>query len=118
MISGRAFGAVALCASPHSASKEHDLKHASSVMSLQFKTKRLDRLDAYEQENKEQRTEYNKEKQRKTKNREKPAFCKTLPRNDKHGEENCQKLSVQDEDVKSPVYKVKSPRFKVLSTAR
>ena len=52
------------------------------------------------------------------KNNEKPAFCKTLPRNDKHGEENCQKLSVQDEDVKSPVYKVKSPRFKVLSTAR
>ena len=109
MISGRAFGAVALCASPHSASKEHDLKHASSVMSLQFKTKRLDRLDAYEQENKEEITGYNKEK---------PAFCKTLPRNDKHGEENCQKLSVQDEDVKSPVYKVKSPRFKVLSTAR
>ena len=65
MISGRAFGAVALCASPHSASKEHDLKHASSVMSLQFKTKRLDRLDAYEQENKEERTGYNKEKQRK-----------------------------------------------------
>ena len=112
MISGRAFGAVALCASPHSESKEHDLKHASSVMSLQFKTKRLDRLDAYEQENKEERTGYNKE------NKEKPAFCKTLPRNDKHGEENCQKLSVQDEDVKSPVYKVKSPRFKVLSTAR
>lgn len=112
MISGRAFGAVALCASPHSASKEHDLKHASSVMSLQFKTKRLDRLDAYEQENKEERTGYNKEKQRKT------SICKTLPRNDKHGEENCQKLSVHDEDVKSPVYKVKSPRFKVLSTAR
>lgn len=66
MISGRAFGAVALCASPHSASKEHDLKHASSVMSLQFKTKRLDRLDAYEQENKEERTRYNKEKQRET----------------------------------------------------
>lgn len=60
-------------------------------------------------------TKKNKEK---TKNREKPAFCKTLPRNDKHGEEHCQKVSVQDEDVKWPVYKVKSSRFKVLSTAR
>lgn len=87
-------------------------------MPLQFKTKTLDGLDAYEQVNKEWRTGYNKEKEGKTKNKEKPAFRKTLPRNDKHGEEHCQKLSLQDEDVKSPVNKVKSPRFKVLSTAR
>ena len=45
-------------------------------MPLQFKTKRLDRLDAYEQVNREERTGYNKEKQGKPKNKENQHLAK------------------------------------------